>query len=522
MTPVGTPGGWGAGRGIPPHLGQIGTAGGGEGEGPSFFLLKSLVRQSFLYGAFDLLGRASALILVPLYTRALGPGDYGRLEIFVVTQALLLTVATLGFQSSLTKYYVLARDDEDRTAYFRAAITAVTAWSLLLLGIGLAAAPLGGSIMGERGGAALWRIVFVSFFLDAWTTMVLALFRSQGKPVRYSAISLSKLLATLAGSVLLVGVFHLGVRGALLGTLGGSILGTLVAIGLVRSTFRPRVDRERLRALAQLGLPLAGGGLALFVMGSMDRYLLGLLADAPTLGVYALGNRVALVMGLAVNAFMLAWPPILFEIVKTPQARETLGRVITYYFAATLFVLLALTAFAREIVEVLAPAGYAGAAAVVGWLLAAQVLAGAYHLFTMGLVIRDRTRYVPLIVLVGCLVEGGVQAVLIPRWGGSGAAWGRGLGFLVISILVFRVGGRFYAVPFEWRRVAGLVILAGALVAGTRALEPLALPIREAGKALAVVLYLPGMALVGAFDADERHRLRALLRRRAAALTPKA
>ena len=42
--------------------------------------------------AIDALGKLGALVLVPLYTHVLGPADFGALELFLVTQALLVIV----------------------------------------------------------------------------------------------------------------------------------------------------------------------------------------------------------------------------------------------------------------------------------------------------------------------------------------------------------------------------------------------------------------------------------------------
>ena len=49
----------------------------------------TVARHSVVYGFFDVLGRATSLLLLPLYTNVMTPPEYGVLEIFTVTQALL-------------------------------------------------------------------------------------------------------------------------------------------------------------------------------------------------------------------------------------------------------------------------------------------------------------------------------------------------------------------------------------------------------------------------------------------------
>jgi O-antigen/teichoic acid export membrane protein len=483
-------------------------------SGPSFSLLKDLVRQSAVYGAMDLFGRAGVLILVPLYTRALGAEAYGNLEIFVVTQGFLLVFGMLGFNSALTKYYVLAASPEDARRVFGTAVTTILLWGLVFLGIGWLAAPLlAVHVQHDPGTTGAWRLVSATVLFESLGSMVLSLFRSQERPFKFASLSLTRLFTTLVVSVILVGKLGLGVRGALIGTLSGSIVGTLLGLVLVRSYLKPRLEAKWVRSLIQLGFPLALGGLAMFFMNSMDRYFINELSEPGELGVYALANRIAVIMTLVVNAFMMAWPPILFRIVKQPGAGETLSRVVTYYLGVAFFVLLGLTALGREIVAMLAPEGFGGAASLLGFLLGANLLYGVYHVFTAGPVLKDRTRYIPMVVALGVVIGVGVNLLLVPRLGAQGAALARMVAFLGLTVLMMLVGQRMYRIPLAVRPVAGLLVLVAVLLLVAHACEPLPLVARVAAKVGVVLLYVPGVFVAGVVDRDERERLIAMIRR---------
>jgi O-antigen/teichoic acid export membrane protein len=46
-------------------------------------MLKSALRDSFVYGVASVLSKGLAIFLLPLYTRVLSPGDYGAHDLLI-------------------------------------------------------------------------------------------------------------------------------------------------------------------------------------------------------------------------------------------------------------------------------------------------------------------------------------------------------------------------------------------------------------------------------------------------------
>ena len=49
--------------------------------------LRGLTRDSFIYGIGGLVSRFLAVLMLPLYTSYVSPGDYGRVEILMAAMA---------------------------------------------------------------------------------------------------------------------------------------------------------------------------------------------------------------------------------------------------------------------------------------------------------------------------------------------------------------------------------------------------------------------------------------------------
>jgi O-antigen/teichoic acid export membrane protein len=479
-----------------------------------YSLVKTMARHSAVYGIFDFLGRAGAFLLVPLYARVMAPAEFGTLEIFTVSWALLLTVLVLGFNSALVRYYVPERDPAVRTAFFRTAFTTVLLTAGAAAVILFAAAPaVSRLIFHDSTRTGLWRLLFLWVLVDAAGIMLLSLFRSQGRPYRYSLVNLTKLFSVLLLNILLVGVLRKGVAGALTGNLLGSVLGMLLGLAWSRREFGLSIRRDLLRRLAGFGLPLVVSGLGLYVMNSADRFFLNGFGDLTELGIYSLGYKVGLSMSVILNAFVVAWPPIMFRIADEENAPVIFARVLTYYTLVTCGILIAVASMSHEIVFVIAGSEYAPAAALVPLILIAYLVQGIYYILSVGVTVTDRTKWVPVVVGAAAVVNLAGNYLLIPHFKIWGAAWATLISFLCLPVGMWLVARRFYPILFEARRL--MILLAGTAVvlAVNLALIGHVGPVDFVLK-LAVMLAFPVLLVVlGFFSGEERVRARQFLQR---------
>lgn len=475
-----------------------------------FSMIKTVVRHSAIYGFFDMLGKATALVLLPLYARALTPADYGTLEIFTVTGTALLTpLLLLGFQSALVRYYATARSPEEGRDYFRTALTTVlgtsfAAWLVLFL----AAPALSRLFFGQASMTWHWRTVFSAVLVDAAGYMILALFRSQERPVRYSSVTLTRFGILMGTNVILVGVLGMGVKGALIGNLAGAVAGLGLGVLLALREVGIGFSLPRFRQLAGFGLPLVVNAVAVtFVMGRADRYFLKALGTLSDVGVYALGYKIAMILSVLVNAFMVAWFPIIFRIAREPDAKAIFSRVLTYYLLATGFVAVAISSYASEIVDLVAKPEYERAASVVLLILGAYLFQGIYTIMTAGVSLTDRTRWMSLVAAVSAAVNLGANLVLVPAYGIHGAAWAALGSYAFLAAAMGAVSRRYYPIPVE-RRVALLAGVTAAVLVMNLSVLGHGTAVRALAKVLPLVLFPVLLRVTGFFSREERIRAR--------------
>src|SRR5688572_22712186 len=80
--------------------------------------LKSLAKDSVIYGISGIVSKMIAVLLVPLYTRIFTPSDYGVINIINTTFLLVGMLAACSLDNSAGRWYYDTQDEVDRKRTF--------------------------------------------------------------------------------------------------------------------------------------------------------------------------------------------------------------------------------------------------------------------------------------------------------------------------------------------------------------------------------------------------------------------
>lgn len=433
-------------------------------------LYRRLARQSSIYTAGTLLQQGTSLILLPFYLHYLTPQDFGLLALTEIFSALLAALLGLGIATAITRFYWQWKQE----GVERGAVG-----SLWLLGSGFAVAV---ALLVEMWGPAAAPLLFSNVPFDpylrlalwyalfaAFTQAPLALLRIReeaGAFVRWSYIASA---STLLLNLYFVAVAQRGALGVLWGNLIGVVLSALVGTWVMmrRVSFDPRP--AQVREALRFTLPMLPAGLLENASGGVDRYILDKFLPLSQLGIYSVALRIANagVRTIALTSFKTAWVPFA---IRLNSERED-GRVQTAQFANLILagagLLAVLTAlFAKDVLWLFGRGAYIPAVPYVTILVFANLMLVLDQVAVIGFLMGKRTEYaLPLTVIqfAACVV---LNAALIPRLGAMGAAVATAATYAVGVACRFAIAQRFYAIPYEWRRLLGVFgLVAVTLVA---------------------------------------------------------
>ena len=242
-----------------------------------------------------------------------------------------------------------------------------------------------------------------------------------------------------------------------------SVPAIVMAMWRVRSYLRLAISGRHLRMMLAFSLPLVPSSVAVFLSQYFDRLALAKLMGIESVGLYAMGAKLALLVYLAILGFQGAVVPLVYHEHTRPETPEQLERVFRWFLWLSLSMLLVAGLFATDVAGWLFPAYQAGAV-VVPWLAFAVILAQIY-IFAPGLVLEKKTRRIAAISIGGAGLNVGLNFLLIPSMGISGAAVATCIAAAVTAAAYIWTSQREYAIPYRyWRIAIGLALAAAFCV----------------------------------------------------------
>jgi O-antigen/teichoic acid export membrane protein len=298
----------------------------------------------------------------------------------------------------------------------------------------------------------------------------------------------------------------------IVGNFSGTLVVFVVLLAYRREQLGLQFDRKLLRAVNRFGLPLVPTGLALWVTNFGDRFMLIKLLPQNSylaqVGQYSLAVKIGSIMVLLFTAFQTAWPAFAYSISHEEDAKRAYAYVLTYLMLLSSWAAVGLSLLAPWIVRVLAPVrpGFWPAAGAVPALSYSSVFFAGFIVVTIGVGRTKQTQFNWIAATVAALVNVGLNFWLIPAYGMLGAAYATLAAYVLLMVVRTWNAQHVYSVPYQWRRVAVVLLAAGALtIVGE--LLPHSLPL-EIGLTAAYPFVL---ALLGFYLPVERARLRRLL-----------
>ncbi len=430
--------------------------------------IKSLSKQTVIYGGGMIAKRALGFLMIPLYTRYLRPADYGQMEILDLTGFVVAFFIGFGLLYAVFRFHSSAADDAGRRQVKTNAILGVAvlggAVTILFLAASAWISKIG---LGDDRAAPLVVLVLGGVYFGQLFELLMGYLRAENKAFSYVAISLASSLVGLTLNIVLLVFLGMGVRGIFLSGLisMASFAVALLALRIPGGGWKPRP--RLLRQMLAYCLPFMPMGLMAFVVNFSDRYFLRVYTDMQTVGIYALGYKFGLMVGFLIGTpFQLVWSAQAFEIAKAANAQKTYARLLTYYAGALLAMSCLLAAMSREIVTVVATPDYAAAASVIGLVAWGAVFLNLTDMVQVGIMITKRTFWLPILWGITMVANVAMNFLLIPRWGMMGAAWSTLLSFALQAAMTMVVSESLYPIRYEWGRVAllGAIALAGTML----------------------------------------------------------
>ncbi len=441
-------------------------------------LIKKLAGETALYGLSSVVGRLLSMMLVPFYTRVLETtNEYGAVIDLYATSAFIMVLFSYRMESAFFRFGTPA---EDREKAFSTGMLSMLGTTALIAGALLVfAQPIADALKYPQHPEYIrWFALMLAF--DCLAELPFARLRLEQRPRRFVAIKLTNIAIYIGMNLFWLifcpwaakngmGWVHavwspgLGVGYIFLSNLLASMVTLLLLSPQIRM-IRWAFDRELWKKMVGYAAPLIIVSLAGIVdemfSRSMLKYLLPGTAqeNLGQVGIFGANYKLAALITLFTQAYRYAAEPFFFRHAQEKDALRTQAEVTKWFTISSAAGMLGILLF-LDLVKYFIGPEYWGGLHVVPVLLAANLLLGVYYNFSIWYRLKDRTGLGAWISIAGAVITIGLNLVLIPIYGYTGAAWVTLICYAFMSAATWYTGQKHYPVPYQMGKMAAYVAL---------------------------------------------------------------
>lgn len=429
--------------------------------------LKSLAKETAIYGVSSIVGRFLNYLLVPVYTIALpaSSGGYGVVTNIYAWVALILVLLTCGMETGFFRFANKGQDDPMRV--YSTTLLSVSIGSLVFVALGLLfLEPIAGWL---EYGEHPWYIgmMMIVVAMDAIQSIPFAYLRYKKRPIKFAALKLLFIFLNIALNLF----YYVILEG---NDVGYAFLFNLVCTSVVMVCMIPELrgftyvlDKELLKRMLRYSLPLVILGVAGILNQVADKIIFPFVypdeAEATVqLGIYGAASKIAMIMAMFTQAFRFAYEPFVFGKSKEKDSREMYAQAMKFFIIFTLLAFLAVM-FYLDILRHVIGRDYWDGLRVVPIVMAAEIFMGIYFNLSFWYKLIDETRWGAYFSLTGCTILILMNVFLIPKYGYIACAWAGFTGYGVTMLLSYFVGQKKYPIQYDLKAIGMYVLLAAVL-----------------------------------------------------------
>lgn len=467
--------------------------------------VKSLAKDTAIYGMSSIIGRFLNWCLVPLYTIMFPAAEYGLVTFIYSIVALALIILIYGMETGFFRFANHERYKDPMEVYSTSlcslAVSSTAFYVLLCVFIGPVSRVLE---CGDHYSYVL--LMGAAVALDAFTAIPFSYLRFRHRPMRFAFLRLVNIGLNIGLNLFFIllcpwlwkvcpqsiGWFydpHYGIGYIFLANFVTSALNLILLIPELRG-FRWRFNSKLWREMLAYSYPLLVLGVAGIMNQTIDKILLpGLVADKSTamteLGIYGANYKIAIVMVMFIQAFRFAYEPFIFA--QSKERGE--DRMQSYRDAMKWFVVFSMVIFLgvmfyMDVLRYFISSNYWSGLRVVPLIMIAEFFFGVFFNLSLWYKLTDRTHWGMWFSLTGLAVTIGLNCLLVPVMGYMGCAWAALGCYSVMMVASYIVGRIKYPIGYETGRLCGYFLLAlglwGLSVAVTTGTEWIDFAVRTA------------------------------------------
>ena len=441
--------------------------------------LKSLFKETAIYGLSSIVGRFLNYLLVPLYTATLSAasGGYGVITNMYAYTALVLVLLTFGMETTFFRFS--NKEGEDPQKVYSTVLTAVGFVAVVFVALVLTFITPLSDVMGYGDHPSFVWTMALTVAIDAFQCIPFAYLRYKKRAIKFAALKLLFIAMNIAFNLvffLLLPMLYAsnpeGIGKVYDPTIGAgyAFYINLACTALITFCFYKELtefkycfDGKLLKRMLSYSWPILILGIAGILNQTADKILFSYIYKGENaheqLGIYGAASKIAMIMAMITQAFRYAYEPFVFGKSKDKDNKETYSLAMKYFLIFTLLAFLVVVGY-LDVLKHLIGSDYWEGLKVVPIVMAAEIMMGVYFNLSFWYKLIDKTIWGAWFSGAGCLVLIVINVVFVPQYGYMACAWAGFAGYATAMLFSYLVGQKYYPIDYHLGHIAKYIVLA--------------------------------------------------------------
>lgn len=412
-------------------------------------MISEFLKSSAIYSFAVFLSRGLAVLLLPIYTALLTPSEFGLFDLMVVVTSIINLTIALEITQGIARFLYEQEEDRERSEYTSSALWFTIICYLVFTCIFLINKDFISFAMGFHFDN---NTLFYYFVIYIVTHGLFNFFQNQlrweGLPYSYLFLLLSHSVFTLVLTFFVTRFFEVPLMGILLSIILGNVVGTVFGVMQTKHRIIFAISYSKLIEMLRFSAPLVLSSVAIWISLFVDRFMINKMLDISAVGIYGFNNRIAGYGALLLVGFSTAITPLIYKNAKNKSTPSHVGNIFRLYVILSLIILSFYHSFGTDISRFFGSSDFFASKYVLV-MLVVGILISKLNVYAPGISLAKKSHLFIYLYFMGAGGNIGLNYILIPIFGISGAAFATVFSSVLVIAVLFGISQRYYKINYH-------------------------------------------------------------------------
>jgi O-antigen/teichoic acid export membrane protein len=430
--------------------------------------MHSTIGKTTLYLSQIAISGILMLILMPIISQYLTPGELGQFVLAQVYTGVAVGIANFGMLMSYERnFFEFEKSKEDSAKLISSAIIFVVFnLTILLSVVYLFQLEISNLILSENAHSDLLLVVLVGAIFSSLSQYYLTFLKNSGLAKSYAKYMIGSSAIYFSLAVVFMVQLSLGVMSLAYAWIASNLILFALLFLVLRRELPIGFDSEMLKDMLKISLPLTPRVFFGFMNTQLDKILLGFIGSSSLVGVYHMGQTFAMTIFQFMTGLDRVFQPELYRKLfadKYANNSHEINDYILPFFYVSIFMALMVILFANEFILLFLSEEYQEATIII--IILSIYYASLFFGKVTGnqLIYAKKTHITTLLTFLGIVINVGLNIPFIIKWGIVGAAWATTISGVVVAVMSYIVAQRYVKITWKWKpifTIYGLFLMA--------------------------------------------------------------